>query len=78
MPVHLCGICHKKCKRDTVYCAGCKNWVHVKCTDMAYKEAITKSCEGNLICSTCLQEENTPLMSMAMNKDQVSKMLVYL
>ena len=62
MPVYLCRICHKKRGRGAVYCAGCKNWVHLKCRDITYEEAITKSREGNLICATCLEEENTPLI----------------
>ena len=46
---------------------------------MTNEETITKSRQGNLICATCLKElENTSLISMAVNKDQVSKMLVYL
>ena len=44
---------------------------------MTYEEAITKSGEGSLICAICLQE-NTPLISMPVKKDQVTKMLAYL
>ena len=67
MSAYLCGIFHKKCGGGTVYCAGCKKWVHLKCTDMTYEETITKRSEENLTCATCL-EENTPLISMAVNK----------
>lgn len=54
---YLCPICYKGVGSNSIYCDGCKNWVHRKCTNLSVKEFedLGKN-EMSWFCKKCISE----------------------